>query len=58
MSAPRSPALTLANVLWLIAAMAFVIAPHLERQPLWVGAFCGLILAWRGVIGWRAFGAS
>ena len=54
MSSPRSPALTLANVLWLIAAMAFVIAPHLERQPLWVGAFCGLILAWRGVIGWRA----
>lgn len=57
MSLPRSPALTLANVLWLIAAMGFVIAPHLERQPLWVGAFCAVNLAWRAVVSHRAWRA-
>jgi transglutaminase-like putative cysteine protease len=57
MSAARSPALKLGDVLWLIASMAFVIAPHLERQPLWVAAFCGVILAWRAAISWRAWRA-
>ena len=33
-------ALTLANITWLLAAMAFVIAPHVARLPIWVSAVC------------------
>lgn len=33
-------ALTLANITWLLAAMAFVIAPHVTRLPIWVSAVC------------------
>ena len=49
-----SPALDLHNVLWLLAAMAFVVAPHIPRLPDWVGAFCLLVLAWRAWIAWKA----
>ncbi|HET7404313.1 MAG TPA: DUF3488 and DUF4129 domain-containing transglutaminase family protein [Usitatibacter sp.] len=42
------------NVMWLIAAMAFVIAPHLGRLPAWVGLFCLAVLMWRAWIGWAA----
>jgi protein-glutamine gamma-glutamyltransferase len=40
-------ALTLANITWLLAAMAFVIAPHAARMPLWVSAVCIAAGAWR-----------
>ncbi len=33
-------ALTLANIMWLLAGMAFVIAPHTLRLPLWVTSVC------------------
>ncbi len=33
-------ALTLANITWLLAAMAFVIAPHVTRLPIWVSVVC------------------
>ena len=33
-------ALTLANITWLLAAMAFVIAPHVARLPVWVSVVC------------------
>ena len=33
-------ALTLANITWLLAAMGFVIAPHVTRLPIWVSAVC------------------
>ncbi len=35
-----APALTLANIAWLMAAMAFVIAPHVARLPWWVLGVC------------------
>ncbi len=40
-------ALTLANVTWLLSAMAFVIAPHVERLPWWVTSVCVMAGAWR-----------
>ena len=40
-------ALTLANITWLLAAMAFVIAPHAVRMPLWVTAVCIAAGGWR-----------
>ncbi|QJR11398.1 Protein-glutamine gamma-glutamyltransferase [Usitatibacter rugosus] len=43
-------ALDIRNVFWLLAAMAFVIAPHLLRVPAWVGIFFAAIIAWRGWI--------
>lgn len=51
---PASPALDVRNVLWLLAAMAFVVAPHLARVPVWVGVFCVVVLAWRAWISWSA----
>ncbi|MEI6738525.1 MAG: DUF3488 domain-containing protein, partial [Pseudomonadota bacterium] len=40
-------ALTLANVTWLLAAMAFVIAPHVQRLPWWVTTVCVAAGLWR-----------
>ncbi len=40
-------ALILANVTWLLAAMAFVIAPHIQRLPWWVTATCIAAGGWR-----------
>jgi transglutaminase-like putative cysteine protease len=51
---PASPHLDMRNVLWLIAAMAFVIAPHLARLPYWVALFCIAVLGWRTWISWAA----
>jgi transglutaminase-like putative cysteine protease len=51
---PASPHLDMRNVLWLIAAMGFVIAPHLMRLPYWVALFCLAVLMWRAWIGWAA----
>jgi transglutaminase-like putative cysteine protease len=38
---------SLANVAWLLASLALVAAPHLERLPLWVPLWAGLLFAWR-----------
>ena len=51
---PASPHLDVRNILWLIAAMAFVVAPHLLRLPYWVGVFFLVILAWRAWSAWAA----
>ena len=40
-------ALTLANITWLLAGMAFVIAPHALRLPFWVTGVCVAAGAWR-----------
>ena len=34
-----SPHLDVRNVMWLLAAMVFVVAPHLMRMPYWVSVF-------------------
>lgn len=49
-----SPHLDVRNVLWLLAGMAFVVAPHLLRLPAWIGIFFGVIVAWRAWIAWSA----
>ena len=49
-----SPHLDVRNVLWLLAAMLFVVAPHLFRLPYWVGVFFIVVLAWRAWISWTA----
>ena len=51
---PASPALDVRNVLWLLAAMSFVMAPHVTRIPTWVAVFCTLVILWRGWIAWSA----
>ena len=49
-----SPTLDVRNVLWLLAAMTFVVAPHVARVPAWVSIFCLVVVAWRGWISWSA----
>jgi transglutaminase-like putative cysteine protease len=52
-----SPPLDIRNVLWLLAAMLFVVAPHLLRLPNWLGIFFVTVVAWRAWIGWYALRA-
>jgi transglutaminase-like putative cysteine protease len=47
-------ALDARTVMWLLAAMAFVAAPHALRLPAWVGVFFATVAAWRAWIAWRA----
>ncbi|HUJ00699.1 MAG TPA: DUF3488 and transglutaminase-like domain-containing protein [Usitatibacter sp.] len=55
MSAPAySPHLDIRNVLWLLASMLFVVAPHLLRLPYWVGIFFVVVVGWRAWISWSA----
>ena len=54
MSAAPSPHLDVRNLLWLLGAMAFVVAPHLARVPNWIGAFFVLVVGWRAWIAWWA----
>ena len=54
---PDHTALKLGNIYWLLAAMAFVIAPHALRLPVWVTVLCALVAAWRGFIAWRGLKA-
>ena len=49
-----SPQLDVRNVLWLLAAMLFVVAPHILRLPNWLGIFFVAVIAWRGWIAWYA----
>ena len=51
---PSSLHLDFRNLMWLLAAMAFVVAPHLFRMPYWVGIFFGVVVAWRAWIAWAA----
>jgi len=53
-AAAYSPHLDVRNVLWLIAAMLFVVAPHLVRLPSWVGIFFVAVVGWRAWISWSA----
>lgn len=54
--APDQSALRANNVLWLLASMAFVIAPHVQRLPIWVVLGCVALGTWRALIalrGWK-----
>ena len=40
-------ALTLSNITWLLVGMAFVVAPHALRLPIWVTTVCVAAGGWR-----------
>ncbi len=55
-AAPRqSPPLDMRNVMWLLAAMIIVMAPHAMRIPYWIAILCAIVIAWRGWIAWAAW---
>lgn len=54
MKPPASPQLDVRNTLWLLAAMLFVVGPHLLRLPTWVTIFFVVVVAWRAWIAWSA----
>jgi transglutaminase-like putative cysteine protease len=41
------PAVSLPNLTWLVASLALVTAPHLERLPIWVPLWAVLLFGWR-----------
>ncbi len=51
----NTSALTLANIMWLLAAMTFVIAPHTQRLPWWATAACVAAGVWRWWIARNGF---
>ena len=53
-SVALSPHLDVRNVMWLLAAMVFVVAPHLLRMSYWIAVFFLAIVAWRGWVAWAA----
>src|SRR6188768_2290688 len=50
-----SAPLDVRNVLWLLAAMTFVVAPHVPRLPYWIAIFCAIVVAWRAWVAWAAW---
>jgi transglutaminase-like putative cysteine protease len=54
-AAPAYPPLDVKNVLWLLAAMGFVLAPHMSRLPYWIAVLIVIILAWRAWVAWAAW---
>ncbi len=44
-----------ADILWLLAAYTFVLAPHANRQPWWFTAIIIGVLIWRGLIATKAW---
>ena len=52
---PASPPLDVRNVMWLLAAMVFVMLPHVPRMPYWIAVLCGILVAWRAWIAWAAW---
>lgn len=49
-----SPHLDVRNVMWLLAAMVIVVAPHMLRLPSWVGILFIVVVGWRAWIAWAA----
>jgi transglutaminase-like putative cysteine protease len=54
-TAPASAPLDVRNVLWLLASMVFVVAPHVPRLPYWIAILCAIVVAWRAWIAWAAW---
>ena len=52
---PASAPLDVRNVLWLLAAMTFVVAPHVQRLPYWIAILCAIVVAWRAWVSWAAW---
>jgi transglutaminase-like putative cysteine protease len=50
-----STPLDVRNVLWLLAAMTFVVAPHVPRLPYWIAILCAVVVAWRAWVSWAAW---
>ncbi|MGH8751826.1 MAG: transglutaminase TgpA family protein [Burkholderiales bacterium] len=47
------PALKLHHIMWLLASIAMVSAPHVERLPLWVPIAAGALMLLRLYAAWR-----
>jgi len=41
------------DTLFVLAVIAWVLAPLLGQLPLWCGALSGLVIVWRGLLAWR-----
>lgn len=42
------------DTLWLLGSLAWVLAPHATRLPLWCSAGAALALLWRAQLAWRS----
>ena len=49
----ETAALRTAGVYSLLGVLVCVLAPHVERLPVWVSASVAALLAWRAWLAWR-----
>jgi len=47
-----NPGIQLRHLLWLLAGLALVVAPHMQRLPWWLNLIASILLAWRIYLGW------
>ncbi len=46
------PSIALRDLLWLLAGLALVAAPHTPRLPWWLNLIAGMLFAWRIYLAW------
>jgi protein-glutamine gamma-glutamyltransferase len=49
---PPNPTIQLRHLLWLLAGLAFVVAPHVPRLPWWLNLIALMLFAWRMYLAW------
>ena len=47
-----NPTIPLRHLLWLLAGLALVLAPHTQRLPWWLNLIALMLFAWRIYLGW------
>ena len=50
--AARNPAIQLRHLFWLLAGLALVVAPHMQRLPWWLNLIASILFAWRIYLAW------
>ena len=48
-----NPAIQFRHLLWLLAGLALVVAPHTPRLPWWLNLIALILVIWRIYLGWR-----
>ena len=47
-----NPPLQLRHLFWLLAGLALVVAPHMQRLPWWLNLIALILFGWRVYLGW------
>src|SRR5471030_2566090 len=51
--ASHSPVMAFRHLLWMLAGLALVVVPHMERLPWWLNLVAALLILWRIYLAWN-----